>query len=330
MDKWLAAASALGGLAAIGGLIDLAMYQAEKDRLKARLEDWWLRFTDVRWSNFGRHEAELAIEIIDRRAGPRLWSWKRWRFAAYVSFAVAVLTAVWVCLRAVWSGADVDLGLSGDLKSPIARLSLGIFALSLFAAFAISLSVTRYVAVLAARLSTTPVRTVLSFTVLLVVHVLLLIYWSVVIYGLQAALVVVVMRGLTLLGVTGFAFFPDSELAQRIFDVFSSLFWPDQDREGIKVAPVMWSALFSLSHTKPFSVSIVWLYAFKVAMDIVANGLRILLALVFLSSFLFRPLIQAPISRLWYGAMASDRPPVFTLLFGTAGAIIGAVQVMAG
>ena len=195
-------------------------------------------------------------------------------------------------------------------------------------AFAISLSVTRYVAVLAARVSTTPVRTALSFTVLLVVHVLLLIYWSVVIYGLQAALIVVLMRGLTLLGVEGFDFFSDGDLGQRIVDVFRSLFWPDQEREGLKVAPVMWSALFSLSHTK-FTVTIVWLYAFKVAMDIVANGLRILLALVFLSSFLFRPLIQAPISRLWYGAMASDRP-VFTLLFGTTGAIIGAIQVLAG
>ena len=129
------------------GLIDLAMYQGEKDRLKARLEDWWLRFTDVRWSNFGRREAELAIEIIDRRAGPRLWSWRRWRFAAYVSIAVAVLTAVWVCLRALWSDVD-HFDLSQDLKSPMARLALGIFALSIFVAFAISLSVTRYVAVL--------------------------------------------------------------------------------------------------------------------------------------------------------------------------------------
>ena len=325
MDKWLAAASALGGLAAIGGLIDLAMYQAEKDRLKARLEDWWLRFTDVRWSNFGRREAELAIEIIDRRAGPRLWSWRRWRFAAYVSLAVAVLTAVWVCLRALWS--DVDLDLSRDLEVPIGRLALGIFALSIFVAFAISLSVTRYVAVLAARVSTTPVRTALSFAVLLVVHVLLLIYWSVVIYDLQAALMVVLMRCLTLLGVEGFDFFSDGDLGQRM-STCSALVLAGSGARGAEGGAGQWSALFSLSHTK-FTVTIVWLYAFKVAMDIVANGLRILLALVFLSSFLFRPLIQAPISRLWYGAMASDRP-VFTLLFGTTGAIIGAIQVLAG
>ena len=64
-------------------------------------------------------------------------------------------------------------------------------------------------------------------------------------------------------------------------------------------------------------------------MDLVANGLRILLALVFLSSFVFRPLIQEPIGRLWYGVMASDRP-VFTVLFGAVGAVVGAAAILAG
>ena len=44
----------MGGCAAIGGLIDLAMYKSEKAKLKAKLKDWWLRFDDVKWSNFGR------------------------------------------------------------------------------------------------------------------------------------------------------------------------------------------------------------------------------------------------------------------------------------
>lgn len=326
MDKWLAAASALGGLAAIGGLIDLAMYKAEKDRLKARLEDWWLRFTDVKWSNFGRREAELAVGIIDRWAGPRLWSWKRWRFAAWVSLAIALLTGIWVGLRVLWSGADLDW--SSELDTALVRLGYGLFVLTIFVAFALSLSVTRYVAVLVAPVATTRIRSVLSFAVLLVVHVLLLAYWSVFIYGIQGVLLLVVMRGLTLLGLANFSFFFGANLAHDVLDVFRSLFWLDQDREGLKLAPATWSSLFSLSHPK-YAVGTVWLFAFKVAMDLVANGLRILLALVFLSSFVFRPLIQAPISRLWYGVMASDRP-VFTVLFGAVGAVVGAAAILAG
>jgi hypothetical protein len=63
-------------------------------------------------------------------------------------------------------------------------------------------------------------------------------------------------------------------------------------------------------------------------MDIFANGLRIAFALVFLSSFLFRPLIQEPIGRLWYGAMDSNKP-TFTTLFGIIGAVVAIARVFA-
>jgi hypothetical protein len=95
MDNWIAAFKAMGGVTAIGVLIDLAMYRSEKDKLKALLEDWWLRFTDLKWSNFGRAEAELAVQILDRWAGPRLWSLKRWRFSVSVTAIVLVLSLLW-------------------------------------------------------------------------------------------------------------------------------------------------------------------------------------------------------------------------------------------
>lgn len=63
-------------------------------------------------------------------------------------------------------------------------------------------------------------------------------------------------------------------------------------------------------------------------MDIIANGLRILFALVFLSSFVFRPLIQEPVSRLWYGAMNSGKP-FFTMVFGAIGTLIAVGQALA-
>jgi hypothetical protein len=43
MDKLIAAVAALGGLIAIGGLIDLALYKAEKEKLNSRLEYSCLR-----------------------------------------------------------------------------------------------------------------------------------------------------------------------------------------------------------------------------------------------------------------------------------------------
>jgi hypothetical protein len=325
MDKWLAVASALGGLTALGGLIDLAMYRSEKDRLKARLEDWWLRFSDVRWSNFGRREAELAVRILDRWAGPRLWSWQRWRFAADVTATVAILVLVWVGLRAVWSGGDVNL--ARTLEQPTTALSVVLFALSTLVAFALSLSVTRLVAAIVARVATTPFRSGLSFALLLAIHVLLLVYWSVFVYGLEGVSLLAVMRFLTMIGVKGFSFHGAS-FGQDILDVFRSLFAPDAGRDGIKLARPDWSMLFGLG-APDSPLGIVWVLAFKLAMDVVANGLRIVFALVFLSSFVFRPLVQEPLSRLWYGVMSSNRP-IFTVLFGLVGTIVAALQAVTG
>src|SRR5262249_44578637 len=101
---WEAALKAIGGATAIGGLIDLAMYKAEKKKFQDWLETWWLRFTDVKWSNFSRAEAALAVQILDRWAGARLWSWKRWQFATAVAIAAYVLVILLIISRDLWLG----------------------------------------------------------------------------------------------------------------------------------------------------------------------------------------------------------------------------------
>jgi hypothetical protein len=88
--------------------------------------------------------------------------------------------------------------------------------------------------------------------------------------------------------------------------------------------PGTWKDVFSWSVERDLDLGT---RVFKSWMDVVANGLRIALALVFLSSFIFRPLIQEPVSRLWYGAMNSDKP-VFTIVFGSVGAIFAAVRAL--
>ena len=67
-------------------------------------------------------------------------------------------------------------------------------------------------------------------------------------------------------------------------------------------------------------------FTYKLLMDVAANGIRIVFGLLFLSSFVFRSLVQAPISRLWYGVMNSDKP-VFTTVFGIVGVLVAAVRV---
>jgi hypothetical protein len=49
----------------------------------------------------------------------------------------------------------------------------------------------------------------------------------------------------------------------------------------------------------------------------------------FLSSFIFRPLVQEPISRLFYGIIDSDKP-FFTMLFAGLGVLVAVEKVLWG
>jgi hypothetical protein len=305
MDKWIAAFTAIGGLTAFGGLIDFMMYNSEKDKLKALLEDWWLRFTYVRWSNFGRAEAELAIQLLDRWAEPRLWSWKRWRFSTVVTLLVFLLTITYTFVRLP---EQYQLAMAIN-QSPLILPSIVTFALSL--------SVTRIIALLVAQLCKGRVTSVSVFIALLGLHVLLLLYWSAILFLLERQSTLIVMYFTQRLsGASGMSW---SDVYFKFSDVLNEL--PER---GL---PRGWHYFFGPIRSES-DLQQANLYTFKVAMDIVANGVRIFLAFVFLSSFVFRPLVQEPLSRLWYGAINSSKP-TFTILFGALGAIIAAGKALA-
>jgi len=79
-ELWIALGK-IGGLAMVGGLFDLALRKAEKDRISNWMTAWWYRFDSLKWRNFGKAEAAFAIELIDRYAGKSLWSRRRWRLS---------------------------------------------------------------------------------------------------------------------------------------------------------------------------------------------------------------------------------------------------------
>jgi hypothetical protein len=321
MEKWVAAFAAMGGLTAFGGLIDLAIWKAEKEKLKSWLEDWWLRFTDMYWSNFGREEAELAVQILDRWAGPRLWSWKRWRFSIIVTVLAASFALLWTFLRAL----DTFYGYSYYVGRVIEVL---VQLVPTTVAFALSLSVTRFIAVRAGQWCTGKVLNGFIFAALLTVHWILFCYWSAIVFvaertaiGLILAPAVLIFSPEEHFSVTDITEFLKALLLQSLPSALGGWFpWPD------------WSALAWPNDDYWYSERLkvnrdVWINSFKITMDLIANGLRIVFALVFLSSFIFRPLIQEPVSRLWYGAMNSGKP-FFTMLFGAVGVLVAVAHAL--
>jgi hypothetical protein len=310
-DKWVQAFGALGGITGIGVLIDLALYKSEKAKFKAKLEDWWLRFNEVKWSNFGRKEADLAVQILDRWAGPRLWSWKRWRFTRQLAFYVLMLVSLWILFRTFWFG---NLAFWDALEHTVYATAL---YLPTLATLPLSISLTRFIAVGAARVSRGPVFSVVAFSVLLAVHVLLLLYWSTVVLYLE------ILLFYPLVVVSNFSLSPVARIINELLERGNKQGWHSWSD---------WQALFSFQPVESSLLTydhVSSVVAYKVAMDFVANGPRIVFALAFLSSFMIGPQIKDLISRLWYGAMDSSKP-VFTTLFGILGAVVAAaVRVFA-
>jgi hypothetical protein len=310
MDAFWIFVGKVGGLAAIGAVIDFLMSRKQKRQLNDWLSEWWVRFDDVRVKNFGRVEAELAISILDRYAGRSLWSRQRWLAVFYVSAAAYCFAVVWCFVRSVLTvGADrgVDIAVTMALNAGTEWFALNAWQMMLGAiiAFALSLSVTRGIALVAARACRGTVTTVLSFALLLFVHVLLLLYWT-------------SFSMLVLVALNNFPIDLDDpwkgikNKIDFVLSVYPS--WAEQSWR------MVFGPLYFDSHYYMKEPLVTVLFVFKSMLDILANGLRIAFALVFLGSYLFRPLIQAPLSLVWERIVSTEKP-FFATTFGIVAAI---------
>ena len=305
----------IGGLAGIGAIIDFLMSKGQKEKLKDSLTDWWLRFEDLKWKKFGRAEAETFLIAFDRLAGRTLWTAQRWRCVLIVTAISYAAAVVWTVLRLFlinsrWA-TDPGRGLAylvdqgSDWLTPRSWAAI----LTIIVAFAVSLSLTRAIAALVARVSTSALVGTVSFAALLAVHVALFVFWT-------NLVVDAFVRSVTVLA---------SEVSAGTFSL-SGYF--DYLRRTIRVTSWGYGLLQSLdmlADLRPqpqISAENVIVGSFKALMDLAANGLRILFALAFLGSFVFRPFIQTPISWIWVRIVESDKP-IFTLVFGVIGALHG-------
>jgi hypothetical protein len=63
----------IGGL---GAFIDFLIGRAGQERAKDFLLEWWVRFDNVRWKNFGRNEGLFAGRLMEKWFGHRTWSFR--------------------------------------------------------------------------------------------------------------------------------------------------------------------------------------------------------------------------------------------------------------
>jgi hypothetical protein len=332
MDVLWIALGKVGGFAAVGAAIDFLLRKGEKERLNDWLIRWWVRFEDVKWTNFGRKDAEFAIGILDRYAGARLWSWKRWRFTLSVGAFAAIVSLVWsaygLYLIASVKVNGTAIGLPPDmLKQVLSSFNYEGFILMTMG-FALSISVTRLISTAAARRSDGKLETALTFSVVLALHLFLFVVWtnfvlaalydfleflsrlrhqdpSSALGGAWAGTTVSILGHFVrdpLGSVTPYRVFSD---ARAIVSVAADPTLSEDVRRTI-------ISVFSYTAAREMFAHI---------LDWLSFGLRITIALVVLGSLMIGTIIKPLISRAWEGAIES-RKPLFTLLFTVLGAVV--------
>jgi hypothetical protein len=303
LPNWLWPIACLTGL---GAIIDFLLGRAGQQRARSWLETWWIRFDDVRLNNFGQKEALYAIEMIDRWCGRRFLSLRRLK-AVITFYALAIsISYILICI----------------IKRNFESFTPDIFRLvqSLLSAIGLGMSIsfTRYIASIIAKFCGSSVlkNSVLFISSVMLTYLLLIIwfpiihaladYFNVVIdmtyinvfyrdlsvkFSLIDELINFIKIGI-ISGIKHFTLSP-VKLAQRIYSHVA--------RWGGGAIPAFWG---------PFP----WFFA-NVCAGYVANLIRLTIGVIFVGSFLVRPVLMQPISLVWRRVVESEKP-IFTMIFG--------------
>jgi hypothetical protein len=309
---------AIGGLTAIGGFIDFILRKSEQKRLKDWMINWWIRFADVRWANFGQKEAQQTVEIIDHLAGDRLFSLKRLRFAALTSLGCLAFVACWLTVveilhfeRSPIPGTSLPEHMFVYWKADSAQWARATILILIYpAAFAVSISLMKLLAQVVRWAEPTGVLGFVFFAGLVIIQCWLLLYWTQfvqIFMQLPLLFVGIEFHGGPLdLGEIDLSVDVSSGAQKRLYAILHAFFI---DRGGWTTGP---KDLYD---------------AFTHALDLIANVLRIGFAAIFLSSYVFGPIIQPVVCRVWERIVDSEKP-IFYLLFAAIGAFSAGVRVL--
>jgi hypothetical protein len=178
-------------------------------------------------------------------------------------------------------------------------ISLAVFVSSYFLGFMISISVIRSITLrIAEFFGANSFKNFLLFSLMLILNYLLLVYWVRSIFSIKAALLMA---------------FGGQNLSQIQFlnglVLAAGIFW----RGMIRGLSVMYPAGLWAWNTSPGDVVLIAL----INMSYLPSIIRFAISVVFVGSFLLKPLIMRPLSLVWARIVESEKP-VFTLTFSAA------------
>lgn len=291
-------------LTSLGVFIDFLLGRAGQARTRRLLEEWWIRFDDVRWGNFGKEEASFAVGVLDKFCGRRLFGFRRWLFASvFVTSAASV-------------GYFVAIVTTNGLATPkFISLDIGVIVFSAIG-LAVSISLTRALSIFVSKhLPSGFWLNLIVSAIGVTVTYLLLVYWSSTTYIVRLVgtfCVIMIAKG----------------NYTAAWDILSKVpGWFD----GLVVqAPITPAGIIRTMKDNTILGDIdFYPRAFAVtASGYAANLLRLSISLLFFGSFIFQPLIKRPLSLLWLRIVESDKP-IFTLVFGGMASIATAVSQIA-
>jgi hypothetical protein len=159
----------LGGL---GSGIDFLLSETQKNRIKDWLLIAWVKFDDMKLSNFSEKEATYFIDLSDRLFGGRFLSWKRLLSCCVI---VAGCLSYWFQTAYSVSPSSTRDAASALFHTTSIFLQLNVpFAVVMLAT---SISLTRWLSLEVARHTASRRSGIWPYLVLMAVHLMLFFAW---------------------------------------------------------------------------------------------------------------------------------------------------------
>jgi hypothetical protein len=322
VEKLATAIGAIGGLAAIGALVDYAIAR-DKAKVDLWMLKWWAALDDVKWGNFSRREALLVVAWLDRYFGYSFLSSRRWRTSFTAVLAANALAYLWVIGRyyAILRQPNNPIDFAIFFRDFPFRQIADVAIDTVF--FAVSLSLTRFLSVVAARCAVNLLATLTAFLGLLAAHIALFMVWSVYIVPIFGDVFSATVADLAndpseWWGQLEYA---PMHLYIHLNDAYLG-FVMEFDKPFKDLAFRFSRLMFARDdQTATLLVSEI----VDLILGTLANGLRVAFALLFVVSIAFKSVLQPLTSRIWEGILMSGRP-IFTVLFSIVGGLIAGLR----